>query len=168
MTKAVSKWFSALTFAVGRILLLFQLLGIGVLLLIGAMALETRDPPFDILPHQATRAQAGQWVELDLPVRRDLGRKCSVTYTRVLVDSDGSRFDLAGGGETPDGIRRIEAKNPGRLRLMLLMPPPKVDGRSGIDPGSADLITHREYVCNPVHKLWPIRSTTVARLYVQP
>lgn len=168
MTDAIKTAAGWVNFMAKRTLLFAQVVGVLLLSIFVAMALETRAPPFEILPHPPIEVQAGQWAELRIPVSHDRSRRCSVHYSRKLIDSDGSRFDLPGGAETADGSRRNEGKVPGVMKLMIQIPPLKVDGTPGIDHGVATLTVTRAWVCNPLQELWPIRADTVTQLYVLP
>lgn len=52
-----------------------------------------------------------------------------------------------------DQIASIEARNPGRLAIVIELP-------LWITPGTAQLVTHLQYRCNPLHIVWPINVTT--------
>lgn len=168
MTEALKSLGYWLNLAARRTLLFAQIVGALLLAIFVAMVFETREPPFEILPHAPIAVQAGQWAEVRLQVRRDMTRRCTVSYSRTLIDADGSRFDLPGGNETTSGVMRNHTRTPGVLPLMVLMPPLKEPGRHGIDPGPAVLKVTRAWACNPVQELWPIRADTVTQLYVLP
>ena len=168
MTDAIKSAACWVNFIARRTVLFAQVIAVSLVLVLVAMALETRDSPLTVLPHSPVAVHAGQWAEIRLPVRRDLTRRCAVEYHRMLIDSDGSRFDLPGGAEVPDGIRRNEAKTPGIMPLMVLVPPLKTGGQPGIDPGPATLKVTRAWACNQIQELFPIREESITPLYVLP
>ena len=69
MTRLVVHWFEVLTWAFGKIILFVQVLGLGLIAMIVAAALETRDMPFVLaVPEQPIKVHAGRWEELTFPV----------------------------------------------------------------------------------------------------
>jgi hypothetical protein len=131
------------------------------------MLLANRTPPLQALPHEPISVRPGEWSEVSVPVTRDLSRRCSVTYSRRVVDSDGSKFDLPGGGESAESIRNLSQVSAGQMRLMVLMPPARAASAIGIDFGPGQLITTRSWVCNPAQAIWPIQQTHITPIYVQ-
>jgi len=112
-----------------------------------------RRPPFALTgPVVAMAGGPGSKVFFDVPVRRDLGRKCSATYTRYIIDSKNVRFDFADKERaiTPAGIETFARKMGPRLLLAVDIP-------HGVSPGNAVYGTDLQYRCNPLHTLFPIQ-----------
>ena len=169
MTRLVVHWFEVLTWAFGKIILFVQVLGLGLIAMIVAAALETREMPFVLaVPEHPIPVRAGRWEELTFPVYRDLSRRCSMTAIRTLMDKDGTRFQPTIVSETPEGIERLAKLSPGYLKYLVPIPPLKRDDDAGIDPGPAWIVVNREYVCNPVQRYFPLRSTSIIPLEVLP
>lgn len=169
MTDAIKSAACWINFLAARTLLFAQTMGVLMLALLIAMAIETRDPPLVLVPTAPVAVTAGEWAEIRIPLQRDMTRRCSVTYQPVLIDADGSRFPMPGGAETADGITALEARSPGLVKLMLLIPPIRLPGvRDGVDTGPAELRITRTFSCNPLQDLIPIRAHTSTALYVLP
>jgi hypothetical protein len=114
-----------------------------------------RKPPFAVLSADPTIGVAGESVLLDMRVRRDIDRHCSVRYTRSLFDASGVRHDLEGEEwVTAAALERMQKRMPGRLRVSIPIP-------RHIAVGEAALVTSLRYECNPVHAIWPIEVTSV-------
>ena len=169
MTRLVVHWFEVLTWAFGKIILFVQILGLGLIAMIVVAALETREMPFVLtVPEKPIPVHAGQWAELTFPVKRDMTRRCSMTYERTLMDRDGTRWPPTVGGESAEGIEHLHKTSPDALKYQVPIPPLKNGDNAGIDPGPAWLIVNREYVCNPVQRYFPLRSTSIIPLEVLP
>jgi hypothetical protein len=119
-----------------------------------------RAPPFKVLHVNPAIAAPGQPVRLVAQVRRDLHRKCSVTFTRHLFDGAGFRHDMEGAQMLSDeALRALDARAPGMLNVTLRVP-------SHASPGSASLVTALDYECNPMHAAWPIHVVTEMRFTI--
>ncbi len=166
MTEIAFRWLDFAGLVFKRLEWLSKIVLFGSAVMFVAMLFANRAPPLVGLPHDPITVTAGQWAEISVPVMRDLSRRCSVTYTRRVVDSDGSKFDLPSGGESPDSIRHNETQSPGRMRVMVLIPPARTVGSLGIDAGPGKIITTRHWVCNPAQAIWPIEQTAQTPIYV--
>jgi hypothetical protein len=106
-----------------------------------------RDPPFQVLSYRVWPVRAGGVLWIDADVRRDLARDCRVELSSSIVDSIGVRWDL---GTTqsvsPEGIRDLDAKSPGKLMRKMQLPP-------GMTPGPASVLSSMIYRCNPLHEV---------------
>jgi hypothetical protein len=163
--KSALWWINALA---NRTLILAQTVGVLLLALLIMMALESRAPPVVALPVSQMDVQAGEWATLNIPVRRDMTRQCSIRYEIVLIDSGGVHFPMIGGEATADGIRAMEDRNPGMIRLGVSIPPMKRPGKDGISEGPAALLITRSSSCNPLQDAFPIRSQSSTPLYILP
>lgn len=139
----------------------------GALIVVGAF---DRRPPFAVLPHEPVLVQAGQWASLNVPVYRDLERKCDAVYSRFLFDSANSRTDLSTGFVPWEQIAAMDARTPGRLLVNIPVPPLAASGvKGGVQPGPGRLATDLEYTCNKGHAyLYPIKVHTDILLDIQP
>lgn len=137
--------------------------------LVFAWNLADREPPFSVLSHDPVPVRAGKWNEIDVPVWRDLSRHCDATLSRFIIDSAGNGFEMSSDRTVTDQfIRTIEQTNPGRLRIALLLPPPRTSQTHGIASGPARLVTVLAYACNPSHSIWPIKVTATIWMRVEP
>lgn len=113
-----------------------------------------RAAPFHVIEYDAPPTHRGDTAVIKIGVKRDLARKCSVTYSRMFIDSKGSTFDLT------DGVRMLGAAaldelnrhNPDGLTLRVKIP-------EAAESGRAVVLTSLEYVCNPLHQVYPIPIT---------
>lgn len=121
-----------------------------------------RAPPFEILTVAPTTRRAGERIDLQATVRRDLARRCSVAYTRQIFDARGFRHDLEGvqfaSWRTVDTFDRL---TPGELRVSVAVP-------GNAAPGPAQLVTTLLYECNPLHRLWPIEVVATLPFNIDP
>lgn len=110
-----------------------------------------RHPPFTMTAYTAPPVKAGQSVIVKAKVIRELDRDCSVTYSRMLFDSSGSRFDITPGAQlmTAEALEDLNRRSPNSLVFSVVIPPQAT-------PGVGALITVMNYVCNPIHKLYPV------------
>lgn len=110
-----------------------------------------RAPPFVMEGYRINPVKRGGVFPMELIVRRDVTRGCSVEFSRYMFDSRGFRYSL---GEQQvmgaEGIARMEALYPGRLKLLIPIP-------ESMAPGMAKYMTDLSYICNPTHFVWPIR-----------
>lgn len=106
-----------------------------------------RDPPFKLVSYQTWPVKTGGTLGIEAIVERDLRRDCYMELSSSIVDSIGVRWDL---GTTqavsPDGIRELDAKSPGKLLRKIQLPP-------GMAPGQASVLSSMTYRCNPLHDL---------------
>lgn len=134
------------------------------------VGVSDRKPPFAILAHEPVLVQAGQWASLNVPVYRDLERKCDASYSRFIYDADNSRVDLGIGFKPWEEILADDKRTPGRLLVTIPVPPIEAPGvKGGIKPGPGRLATDLEYTCNKGHAyLYPIKVHTDILLDIQP
>lgn len=120
--------------------------------LLAAYWAADRTPPLVVRGQVgAISVERGSVAQIELSVQRNVRRNCSVSYHRHLYDADGFRFDLPGSpsGMNAEAIAALERSHPGRL--LLLVPIPRKAA-----PGPVRLVTSMQFVCNPLHYLWPI------------
>lgn len=134
----------------------------GVLLVLGALLLFLvigqlvlwgldRRAPFEMIGYTANPTLPGDTVIVRAKVGRDLGRRCSVSYSRMFFDSAGSRFDLTTGAQmmNADALDDLNRRTPDALVISVIVPPKAAPGRGA-------MVTVLDYVCNPVHQLYPV------------
>lgn len=114
-----------------------------------------RTPPFSVVDYTTTPSKAGGVVVIDANVRRDLDRDCFVEMSTRVFDSTGMRWGLGMTQPvTPDGIRELAAKAPGKLLRKIQLP-------HGMQPGPASIMSSMTYRCNPLHDIFrPITVET--------
>lgn len=122
-----------------------------------------RTPPFEMLSYNALPARAGDNSIIKLDVRRDLARKCSVTYSRMFFDAKGARFEVTSGQQVMSAaaIEESNKRAPNTLRLSIMVP-------TKASPGVGALITTLDYACNPVHQLYPVQVLITMDIEVLP
>lgn len=121
-----------------------------------------RDPPFKSLSYTSTPGYRSGVAFIDAAVARDIDRGCSVAFSRAFVDAKGARWDiLARTTATAKSLREFNAASPNTLRIPVAVP-------SEAAVGPAVLIISLEYVCNPMHVLWPIDVVLSYRFEVLP
>ena len=119
-------------------------------------------PPFKALGYTVNKPRAGELLRADVLVARDLGRECSVEFSRHLFDSRGTRWEVQPQTNMPSAaIRQLEDQAPGHLKLAIAVP-------SGMAPGPARLVTPLEYACNPWHAVRPIVVMMTIEFEVSP
>ena len=110
-----------------------------------------REPPFTVVSSVSFPAKAGEVAAIRSVVKRDLDRKCSVTYSRMFIDSKGVAWDLTEGVRlmTASALNELDKRNPDSLVVKVTIPRESSEG-------IGSLLTVLEYTCNPVHQLYPI------------
>ena len=136
-------------------LLIASLMGLGWMM-------SDTDPPFVMHGYAKGTVSPGQILRVDVSVTRDLTRRCSVTFSRHMFDSAGTRIDLVGTTQmTAQALEGLERENPGRLKMAVPIP-------SYVALGHARLVTPLSYVCNAWHGLRPIEITMEVDFEVVP
>ena len=118
---------------------------------IGIWAFD-RAPPFRLINKNSIEAigHPGEMVNISAEVDRDTGRGCSVSFSRYVYSANGTRYDLEGLQRiTAVGLKKLEARSPNHLLLAVDLP-------TTFPIGKAALAVNLEYVCNPLHHIWPI------------
>lgn len=100
-------------------------------------------PPFSVLSYTSTPTRAGGSTRIEAIVKRDLGRDCSVIFSRHLFDASGVRFDITGQQMmSASALKTLNEISPDKLRLNIAVP-------AIAAPGRALVTTVLEYRCNP-------------------
>ena len=121
-----------------------------------------REAPFAVLGVEPAEAKPGEWVSVTAHVKRDLKRKCSVDFSRNIIDKSGLMYVLQSRSSASDDmIRQMDARKPGKLVLSFLVPPTA-------SYGEADIVSVLEYQCNPMQRWRPIEMTTVIPFTILP
>jgi hypothetical protein len=118
-----------------------------------AVQMMDRRPPFEIQHVEPAFARAGEALTLHAEVWRDSSRRCSATMSRYVFDANGARWDYPVSMFSAGLINRMEEQTPGMLKVALIVP-------AGAAPGQADMVSVLSYQCNRAHALWPIEVTT--------
>lgn len=109
-----------------------------------------RTPPFVLSDYTVIDAGRGETAYVDASVKRDVGRNCTVTFVRYLVDVNKVRHDIgATQYMTAAALEQMERDMPKSLKLAVRIP-------NDVPVGHAQLITALEYRCNPMHLIAPI------------
>jgi hypothetical protein len=122
-----------------------------------------RKPPFSVLPAQAETptVRAGETLRMVLPIRRNLDKLCSATFTRHIIDAAGFRHDLGGVQfMSAESLHAMDIAGP----LVKVAVPIPIE----VSVGPAVLTSDREYECNPLHTFWPIRTSMTFNFTVVP
>lgn len=119
-----------------------------------------RKPPFEMYGYVAPSVKQGEMLHVKANVRRDIYRECSVTFSRSLFDEQGRRYwESPEYYVSPEGLRELNRQMKGDLELLLAIP-------DYAPPGKTTLVTNLKYICNPIHQLWPIETSTVVETIV--
>jgi hypothetical protein len=120
--------------------------------------------PFELLATTTVvPGPPGGEVLFESAVRRDLHRECSVRYSRHIVDSRGFRhdFEMEPRYLSADGLRRMDKDMGQRLKIVVNIP-------KAAAVGPAIYAAELNYVCNPLHTLFPLRVTMAMPFDVLP
>jgi hypothetical protein len=110
-----------------------------------------REPPLRLVGYAVERpVHPGGPLRITLAVERDMRQACDVQITRYIIDGRGFRFYLPQIGLDAHAISELHATTRDENRILLQMP-------DDAAPGEARYGNALSYVCNPVHKLWPVR-----------
>lgn len=86
---------------------------VGLLFLMG-----DSKPPFRMISATTNTPKAGEVLRADVIVERELKRRCSVTFSRHMFDSIGTRVDITPSTFMPaDGLDQLDAEKPGTFGL---------------------------------------------------
>ncbi len=115
-----------------------------------------RTPPFVVNGYTSNPTHRGEIVKIKVDVKRELDRMCSVTYSRMFLDAKGVTWDLTEGVRlmTAKSLDELDRRNPDMLVIKIKVPEQAAAGRGSV-------MTVLEYVCNPVHQLYPIPMVMV-------
>ena len=112
-----------------------------------------REPPFAVTTIYPAAAAPGDYITLRAGVWRDHSRHCSAHFSRYIFDSDNSRVDLGSSYASEATLDALEAMTPGMMAMRFRLPPLMASG-------PAVLYTDLQFICNKMHRLWPIEVTT--------
>lgn len=80
-------------------------------------------------------------------------RACDTAVTLRYIESPiGGRLYIQNVEFSAADMQRLEEEQPGEVRLLLNIPPVRV-------PGIWRYHVVLEFACNPIHKIWPIRTS---------
>jgi hypothetical protein len=140
--------------AINRVLTM--VVGLGAMLFLTfsaqiAVWASDRDAPFVVLDYHADPAKPGDTTTIKGMVRRDLKRSCSVLYSRMFIDSQGSQYELTPGVQLMNSraLTALNQRSPDLLSLSITILPKAAKG------GGTAMST-LSYRCNPVHQFYPI------------
>lgn len=129
---------------------------LGVVLLLLALGQVTvwaldRRAPFEMVSYEPRPTRAGEAAIFRAVVKRDVSRSCSSSYSRLFYDSTGSRFDVTTGEQimSADALSDLARRSPAAMVLSVVIPPAAA-------PGPGALVTVVNYVCNPLHQIFPV------------
>lgn len=123
---------------------------LGVTLQLSLWWLDNK-PPFLLIAYTVSPTERGDLAILRVNVKRDLSRDCSVTYSRMFYDAEGTRTELTPDVQlmTAEAINDLDARTPDKLVITVRVPKEAAKGLGAV-------VTPLEYVCNPLHQLYPI------------
>jgi hypothetical protein len=129
---------------------------IAIATLVG-MAFDRR-PPIVLVPMEPITVKAGEWAHIEVLVQK-LNLNCNVTYSRYLLDSAGTKFDI--GGQQEQGAEDVAQA------FGFQMPPLQAGAKTGgVALGPATIAMPITAICNKGHYLWPVHHTLVIPLLV--
>lgn len=122
-----------------------------------------RNPPLSINGRiTAPRVIPGGTALLEIPVMRETWRNCSTQFRKYLTDSKGEEFDY--GIEqviSADSLMDMERRAGPWIKTSIHIP-------LTTSAGFANLAIDASFVCNPIHRIWPIRSILNIPIVVLP
>lgn len=130
---------------------------------IGVIAYWAQDtaPPFELHNYTVQNAPPGGTIIIRANVTRHLDRKCSVEYSRSLVDYYNIRHPIDQASLTHEGLSDLDRTNPNMLYTPVVVP-------TGTAIGPARLVVPQRYECNPWHRYFPISVITKFDVEVLP
>lgn len=125
--------------------------------------LADRDAPFVMLNYEPVTGRPGDTVVMRADVKRDLGRRCSVLFSRSFWDAKGARTELTEGAQLMNGtaLTELDRRQPGYLLFSVDIPKQAASGVGTV-------LTVLDYQCNPVHQVYPISIILKMDLEVKP
>ena len=117
-------------------------------------------PPFQMLGYEKATVSPGEILRIEASVKRELSRRCSVTFSRHLFDVEGTRIDVVPDTYMPaSALEELQRLTPDKLKLAIPIP-------SYVKPGPATLVVPLAYQCNAWHALRPIETRMVVAFEV--
>ena len=122
-----------------------------------------RSPPFEMMSYAIAPARAGETTIARALVKRDLDRRCSVVFSRVFFDSNGTRWELTEGTQmmNSSALEAYNLRSPDTLAFAVTVP-------ATAKPGTGSVMTVLDYYCNPVHQSYPIPVVLTMNMEVLP
>jgi len=122
-----------------------------------------RRVPFALVEYAAPATRAGEAVVIHSRVDRALNRSCSVQYSRMFFDSGGARYDLTQGAQIMNAaaLSDLNRRTPDTLVISVTIP-------KYASPGVGSVVTVLNYVCNPVHQIYPVEVLLSMDVVVKP
>lgn len=124
-----------------------------------------REAPVQIDDQMSIPAvRAGDELNIELTVKRDLRRFCSMTLSRDLMTSTSERKNLINNQRvSPEGIRDRNRLSPGKLDILIVIP-------NNTPSGESHILTNAAFTCsrNPTTWVWPIEANYDWRFMVLP
>lgn len=122
-----------------------------------------RTPPLSINGRiTVPRVVPGGSASLEIPVMRETWRNCSTQFRKYLIDSEGVEFDY--GIEqliSAESLADMERRAGPWIRTSIHVPP-------NTHAGFANLAIDASFVCNPLHRIWPIKTILNIPIIVLP
>ena len=118
-------------------------------------------PPFELKNYTVQNSHPGGTIIIRANVVQHLERKCSVEYSRVLVDAFDVRHPRDQTSLTAEGLADLDRANPGRLYTPVVVP-------VGTAIGPARVVVPQRYECNPWHRYFPLTVITKFNVEVLP
>lgn len=134
------------------------------ILLISYLIYE-RDSPAIVGPQTTIpKVFAGEEVVIEVPVRRDIDRDCSMRVNRDLVDSTHALRSLITSQDvSAQGMRDREKTSPGLLKMRMVVP-------ANTPSGEAHVLSNDFFTCprNPTTWFFPIAVNLDWTIHVKP
>jgi hypothetical protein len=112
-------------------------------------------------PATQTVATPGKKVKIEVPIERDITKKCSVLFSRYMYDSQGTYHDLmATRFQSYNGILKLHQINPNTVKFSFQVP-------EDASEGPATVVTQLAYMCNPLQAVWPMDYDMVIKIHIE-
>lgn len=151
------KWFppaSCVTPTMHRLMFVPYVILASVFLVLAYWAIDRVQPIKIVSQDVIPSGRPGEQILVRAKVERDLDPPCSVDVSRVIITQDGFRFTPEQFTFTPEALAESTRRDPASMRVAIQIP-------IGAPKGPATVYTTLIYHCNPLDRIWPIRTTTV-------
>lgn len=122
-----------------------------------------RKPPLSVNGYvTVTQILPGNTALIEIPVIRETWRNCSTQFRKRLVDSQDEEFEY--GIEqliSAASLVEMEKRTGPWIKTSIHIP-------DTAHAGIATLVIDAAFICNPLHKLWPIERTLYIPLAILP
>lgn len=135
---------------------------VGIILGVFILYLSDRSPPVVIHGYSLGKVAyiVGEPLTIDWNLERDVSRQCDLTLYAEIIDSDKNRYTYDKQTVPAHLLSLRDDMSPSVSKVVRTIP-------DNMSQGIAHYNVLLEYVCNPTHRLWPIRIPLSAQFVIQ-